>query len=91
MMLFGVLLVSHSRYDLAYRSPEKPRVGMTKERVLRAVAPDLYPYTDRAEGGRLEIVRYCFRADTLIAIDRFTVPIVTEKATEPPHGSRKHD
>ncbi|MFD0164482.1 histidine kinase [Streptomyces decoyicus] len=113
MMLFGVLLVSHSRYDLAYQSPEKPRLGMAKERVQRAVAPDddmaraaaagrepprpgsatgcLYPYTDRAEGGRLKIVRYCFRSDTLIAIDRFSVPIVTEKATEPPHGSRKHD
>ncbi|WP_406216150.1 sensor histidine kinase [Streptomyces decoyicus] len=113
MMLFGVLLVSHSRYDLAYRSPEKPRVGMAKEQVRRAVAPDddmaraaaagrepprpasatgcLYPYTDRAEGGRLEIVRYCFGTDTLIAIDRFTVPVVTEKATEPPHGSRTHD
>ncbi|WP_030985840.1 sensor histidine kinase [Streptomyces sp. NRRL S-1813] len=113
MMLFGVLLVARSRYDLAYQSPEKPRVGMTKEQVQRAVASDdnvaraaaagrepprpgsatecLYPYTDRSEGGRLEIVRYCFRSDTLIAIDRFTVPIVTEKATEPPHGSRKHD
>ncbi|MFG2826895.1 sensor histidine kinase [Streptomyces sp. NPDC048434] len=110
MMLFGVLLVDHSRYDLAYRSPEQPRVGMTREQVMRAVAPDddasraaaaghepprpgsatdcLYPYAGgKPEGGRLEIVRYCFRSDTLIAIDRFTVPMVTE-----PHGgSRTHD
>ncbi|MFI1204986.1 sensor histidine kinase [Streptomyces sp. NPDC020883] len=52
----------------------------------------LYPYVDNgSEGGRLEIVRYCFRADTLIAIDRFSVPMVTEKVTEPPHGRRTHD
>lgn len=110
MVLFGVLLVAHSRYDLAYERPERPRVGMTKEQVKRAVPPDdgasraaaeghepprppaatdcLYPYvSEDAEGGRLPVVRYCFRSDTLIAIDRFTVPMVTE-----PHGgSRTHD
>ncbi|RXS88418.1 two-component sensor histidine kinase [Streptomyces sp. TM32] len=110
MMLFGVLLVDHSRYDLAYRSPQPPRVGMTREQVQRTVAPDdpasraaaagrepprpgsatdcLYPYAgEKPEHGRLELVRYCFRSDTLIAIDRFTVPLVTE-----PHGGRRtHD
>ncbi|WP_093482155.1 MULTISPECIES: sensor histidine kinase [unclassified Streptomyces] len=110
MTLFGVLLVDHSRYDLAYRNPEPPRVGMTREQVQRAVAPDddasraaaagrepprphsatdcLYPYTnEKSAHGRLELVRYCFRSDTLIAIDRFTVPVVTE-----PHGGRgTHD
>jgi len=110
MVLFGVLLVDRSRYDLAHESPERPRVGMTKEQVQKAVPPDddasraaaaghepprppaatdcLYPYaSDRPEGGRLPIVRYCFRSDTLIAIDRFTVPMVTE----PPSGSTTHD
>ncbi|WP_435603283.1 sensor histidine kinase [Streptomyces sp. bgisy130] len=110
MALFGVLLVAHARYDLAYERPERPRLGMTKEQVKRALPPDdaavraaaagrepprrpaatdcLYPYaSDAAEGNRLPIVRYCFRSDTLIAIDRFTVPMVTE-----PHaGSRTHD
>ncbi|MCF3172845.1 two-component sensor histidine kinase [Streptomyces sioyaensis] len=110
MTLFGVLLVDHSRYDLAYRNPEPPRVGMTREQVQRAVAPDdvasraaaagrepprprsatdcMYPYTDaKSAHGRLALVRYCFRSDTLIAIDRFTVPVVTE-----PHGGRgTHD
>ncbi|WP_211117458.1 hypothetical protein [Streptomyces sp. RPA4-5] len=48
----------------------------------------LYPYaSERPEGGRLPIVRYCFRSDTLIAIDRFTVPMVTE----PHSGSTTHD
>ncbi|MHB6910281.1 sensor histidine kinase [Streptomyces sp. DB-54] len=52
----------------------------------------LYPYPrGTPKGGRLEIVRYCFRADILIAIDRFTVPMVTEKATEPPRGRKTHD
>ncbi|MFG2288274.1 sensor histidine kinase [Streptomyces sp. NPDC048595] len=52
----------------------------------------LYPYVDQeSKGGRLAIVRYCFRADTLIAIDRFTVPMVTEKVTEPPQERRTHD
>jgi len=109
MMLYGVLLVDHSRYDFAYRSPERPRLGMTKEQVQRTVVDDsasraaaagrepprpasatdcLYPYTNATSGKRrLEIVRYCFRSDTLIAIDRFTVPMVTE-----PHGgSTTHD
>ncbi|AZS69972.1 two-component sensor histidine kinase [Streptomyces lydicus] len=110
MMLFGVLLMEHSRYELAYQSPEKPRLGMTRGQVERAVAPDddasraasagrepprpasatdcMYPYAGgKPKGGRMELVRYCFRSDTLIAIDRFTVPIVTE----PPHESRMHD
>ncbi|MFJ4527283.1 sensor histidine kinase [Streptomyces nigrescens] len=110
MMLFAVLLVDHSRYELAYQSPEKPRLGMTRGQVERAVAPDddasraaaagrepprpasatdcVYPYAGgKRKGGRMELVRYCFRSDTLIAIDRFTVPIVAE----PPHESRMHD
>ncbi|MFJ3950893.1 sensor histidine kinase [Streptomyces libani] len=110
LMLFGVVLVDHSRYELAYQSPEKPRLGMTRGQVERAVAPDddasraaaagrepprpasvtdcVYPYAGgKPKGGRMELVRYCFRSDTLIAIDRFTVPIVTE----PPHESRTHD
>ncbi|MGW2390991.1 sensor histidine kinase [Streptomyces lydicamycinicus] len=110
MVLFGVLLVDRSRYDLAYERPERPRVGMTKEQVKQAVPADdeasraaaagrepprppaatdcLYPYaSERPEGGRLPIVRYCFRSDTLIAIDRFTVPMVTE----PHSGSTTHD
>ncbi|MEU9501014.1 histidine kinase [Streptomyces sp. NPDC048196] len=51
----------------------------------------MYPWgSGVAKGGRLEIVRYCFRADTLIAIDRFTVPIVTEE--DPTHpGRTTHD
>ncbi|AJT63105.3 hypothetical protein T261_1419 [Streptomyces lydicus] len=110
MMLFGFVLVDHSRYDLAYQRPERPRLGMEREKVERAVAADddmaraaaagrepsrpasatdcIYPYgASRAKGGRVEIVRYCFRSDTLIAIDRFTVPVVTE----PLHGRRTHD
>ncbi|MEU0007948.1 histidine kinase [Streptomyces sp. NPDC006314] len=53
-----------------------------------AAATDcMYPWgAGAAKGGRLEIVRFCFRSDTLIAIDRFTVPMVTE----PPRGSRTH-
>ncbi|MGY4971133.1 sensor histidine kinase [Streptomyces nigrescens] len=48
----------------------------------------MYPYTgEKLKSGRLELVRYCFRSGTLIAIDRFTVPMVTE----PPGGSRPHD
>ncbi|MEU9124449.1 histidine kinase [Streptomyces sp. NPDC048506] len=48
----------------------------------------LYPYVrSKPQGGRLAIVRYCFRSDTLIAIDRFTVPTVAER----PHESRAHD
>lgn len=110
MMMFGVLLVDQSRYDLGNPSPEQPRVGMSRGQVKRALAPDdsaaraaaaghepprpdsatdcLYPYAGTAaKNGRLELVRYCFRSDTLIAIDRFTVPIVTE----PHRGSRTHD
>ncbi|MFE6738387.1 histidine kinase [Streptomyces tubercidicus] len=110
MLVFGVLLVAHSRYELAYERPAPPRVGMTKEQLKGSVPADdgiaraaalghepprppsatecRYPYADNPpEGGRLPIVRYCFRSDTLIAIDRFTVPMVTE-----PHGgSRTHD
>ncbi|WP_310727020.1 histidine kinase [Streptomyces sp. N2A] len=52
----------------------------------------IYPWgAGVAKGGRLEIVRYCFRSDTLIAIDRFTVPMVTEKPTSPHPGSTTHD
>ncbi|QHC23546.1 sensor histidine kinase [Streptomyces sp. GS7] len=114
MMLFGLVLVHGAQFGAQYRSDEEPRVGMSRERVERAVSFDsdtvraaaagreparpvsatdcLYPYVEkRAEDGRLGIVRYCFRADTLIAIDRFTVPMVTEKVTEPPHGRRTHD
>ncbi|MFI9324853.1 sensor histidine kinase [Kitasatospora aureofaciens] len=48
----------------------------------------MYPYAGNSpKDGRLEIVRYCFRSDILIAIDRFTAPLVTE----PPGGSRTHD
>ncbi|UKY50324.1 sensor histidine kinase [Streptomyces inhibens] len=113
MMLFGLMLVVDA-YGPVYRSPEKPRVGMSREQVLRSVSGDddtvraaaagrepprpgsatdcMYPWgAGEAKGGRLEIVRYCFRSDTLIAIDRFTVPMVTEKATEPPRGRRAHD
>ncbi|GAU66454.1 putative two-component histidine kinase [Streptomyces sp. NBRC 110611] len=50
----------------------------------------MYPWVDtKAKGGRLPIVRYCFRSDILISIDRFTVPVVTEP--QPPRGSRTHD
>ncbi|MCL7493658.1 histidine kinase [Streptomyces sp. MCA2] len=42
---------------------------------------------EKLKSGRLEAVRYCFRSDSLMAIDRFTVPVVTE----PPGGSRTHD
>ncbi|OLZ64088.1 two-component sensor histidine kinase [Streptomyces sp. IMTB 2501] len=116
MMLFGLVLVHDAQFASHPRSGEEPRVGMSRERVERAVSFDsdtvraaaagreparpasatdcLYPYVDKGEGpkgGRLEIVRYCFRADTLIAIDRFTVPMVTEKVTEPPHERRTHE
>ncbi|MCX4825961.1 histidine kinase [Streptomyces sp. NBC_01142] len=113
MMLFGLVLVVDA-YGPVYRSPEKPRVGMSREQVQRSVAGDddavraaaagrepprpasatdcMYPWgAGVAKGGRLEIVRYCFRSDILIAIDRFTVPIVTERPTEPPRGSKTHD
>ncbi|WP_432144330.1 sensor histidine kinase [Streptomyces sp. bgisy084] len=114
MMLFGVVLVHYAHGGSEHRTPEEPRVGMTRERVQRVVAPDdygaraaaagrepprpasatdcLYPHPRGIpKGGRLEIVRYCFRSDILIAIDRFTVPMVTEEATEPPRGRKTHD
>ncbi|MGX1755351.1 sensor histidine kinase [Streptomyces lydicus] len=114
LMLFGVTLVAFAHHGREHPTPEQPRVGMTKERVERAVTPDddgaraaaagrepprpasatdcLYPFPRGIpQGGRLEIVRYCFRSDILIAIDRFTVPMVTEKATEPPRGRKTHD
>ncbi|MEU9119415.1 histidine kinase [Streptomyces sp. NPDC048506] len=108
MMLFAVLLVVNAQPP-DYRSPEKPRLGMTREQVERNVAGDdpatraaaagrepprpasatdcIYPWgAGTVKAGRLELVRYCFRSDLLISIDRFTVPMVTEKATEPPRG-----
>ncbi|MYT28123.1 MULTISPECIES: histidine kinase [unclassified Streptomyces] len=114
MMLFGIVLVHDAQLGAHHRSHEKPRVGMSRERVERAVSFDsdtvraaaagreparppsatdcLYPYVEEgAKDGRLEIVRYCFRSDVLIAIDRFTVPVVTEKATEPTRGRGTHD
>ncbi|WFB08594.1 histidine kinase [Streptomyces sp. LX-29] len=49
----------------------------------------IYPYgAGETKGRRLEVVRYCFRSDRLIEINRFLVPM----ATEPPRGSRRtHD
>ncbi|MFB6437881.1 sensor histidine kinase [Streptomyces sp. NPDC056411] len=114
LMFFGVALLAFAHRGSEHRTPEQPRVGMTRERVERAVAPDdqgvraaaagrepprpasatdcLYPFPRGIpKGERLEIVRYCFRSDILIAIDRFSVPMVTEKATEPPRGRRTHD
>lgn len=44
-----------------------------------------------ARKGRFRIARYCFRADSLIKIDRFSVPMVTERETAgapTPGGSR---
>lgn len=62
------------------REPRRPR----------SAQDCMYPWVDAgAKGGRLQIVRYCFRSDILISIDRFTVPVVTEP--QPPHGSRTHD
>ncbi|MEU8783460.1 ATP-binding protein [Streptomyces sp. NPDC048637] len=52
----------------------------------------LYPdASGRPEQGRIEIDRYCFRSGTLIALDRFTVPVMTEQVTEPPRRSGTHD
>ncbi|MFC7309469.1 sensor histidine kinase [Streptomyces monticola] len=119
MMMFGMVLVDQAKPGPDYANPEEPRVGMSREEVVRAAYGDsdqaraaaagreparpagttdcLYPYTPsgpeqdhrlqqlRAEG-RLELVRYCFTNDTLTAIDRFTVPMVTEptdSATRP--------
>ncbi|WP_431045940.1 sensor histidine kinase [Streptomyces sp. P1-3] len=66
------------RAAAAGREPPRPRSATTC----------IYPYAGgEAKGGRLEIVRYCFRADSLIAIDRFKVPMVTES----PRGGRTHD
>ncbi|TJZ56812.1 two-component sensor histidine kinase [Streptomyces piniterrae] len=113
MMLFGVVLVVNAQGP-AYRNPEPPRVGMSRDQVQRNVAGDdsitraaaaghepprprsatdcLYPYTDRTViGGRVQIARYCFRSDTLIAIDRFTVPMVTERSPNRPRRSTTHD
>ncbi|WP_432003134.1 sensor histidine kinase [Streptomyces sioyaensis] len=62
------------------REPRRPR----------SAQDCMYPWVDKpATGGRRQIVRYCFRSDILISIDRFTVPVVTEP--QPPHGSRTHD
>ncbi|MFG2888047.1 sensor histidine kinase [Streptomyces sp. NPDC048248] len=114
MMLFGLMLVHDAQIGAHYRSEEEPRVGMSRERVERAVSFDsdmvraaaagrepprpasatecLYPYVgEETKGGRLQIVRYCFRSDTLIAIDHFTVPVVTETVTGPSRGKRTHD
>ncbi|MGA4878795.1 sensor histidine kinase [Streptomyces lydicamycinicus] len=67
-----------SRAAAAGREPRRPG----------SATDCMYPYTgEKLESGRLEIVRYCFRSDTLIATDRFTVPMVTE----PPGGNRTHD
>ncbi|MEV5486121.1 MULTISPECIES: sensor histidine kinase [Streptomyces] len=73
---------SASRAAAAGREP--PRPGSATDCI--------YPYPGREpKGERLELVRYCFRSDVLIAIDRFTVPVVTEKVTGPSRGSRTHD
>ncbi|WP_369393558.1 sensor histidine kinase [Streptomyces sp. CG1] len=78
------------------------REGFPDNDVMRAVAAGreprrprsatdcMYPWADeKAKGGRLAIVRYCFRSDILISVDHFTVPVVTEP--QPPHGSSAHD
>ncbi|KIZ17001.1 histidine kinase [Streptomyces natalensis] len=50
----------------------------------------MYPWGfETPKGGRLPMVRYCFRSDILISIDHFTVPVVPEP--HPPRGSRTHD
>ncbi|MFI6767309.1 sensor histidine kinase [Streptomyces sp. NPDC050355] len=77
--------VGISDYDVtraaaAGREPRRPR----------SATDCMYPWVDAtAKGGRLQIVRYCFRSDVVISIDRFTVPVVTEP--QPPRGSRAHD
>ncbi|MDQ8704763.1 histidine kinase [Streptomyces sp. LHD-70] len=47
----------------------------------------MYPFTGNdpkhREEGEMELVRYCFTDDTLTAIDRFTVPLVTEPTDTP--------
>ncbi|MGE7435541.1 sensor histidine kinase [Kitasatospora sp. NPDC001175] len=59
------------------REPERPE----------SATDCLYPYVQsKPQGGRLDIVRYCFRSDTLITIDRFAVPMVTDGL----HGGRTH-
>ncbi|MGW1055847.1 sensor histidine kinase [Streptomyces sp. NPDC002521] len=68
------------RAAAAGREPRRPR----------SAQDCMYPWDDeQVKGGRLQMVRYCFRSDILISIDRFTVPLVTEP--RPPHGSRTHD
>ncbi|MGW5121265.1 sensor histidine kinase [Streptomyces noursei] len=69
------------RAAAAGREPPRPR----------SATDCRYPSTGAAKGGRLEIVRYCFRSDVLIAIDRFAVPLVTEPVTGVSQGSRTHD
>ncbi|MGW7578870.1 sensor histidine kinase [Streptomyces sp. NPDC054765] len=110
LMMFGLVLVDQAQFTSLPASGEEPRLGMTRERVKRAVGWDdtasraaatgheprrpgsatdcIYQHTsEEPKSGRLEIVRYCFRSDSLIAIDRITVPVVTE----PPAGSTTHD
>ncbi|MDI3418034.1 sensor histidine kinase [Streptomyces luteolus] len=47
----------------------------------------MYPFTGNdpkhREEGEMELVRYCFTGDKLTAIDRFTVPLVTEPTDTP--------
>ncbi|WP_328546293.1 sensor histidine kinase [Streptomyces platensis] len=110
LMMFGLVLVDQAQFTSLPASGEEPRLGMTRERVKRAVGWDdtasraaatghepprpvsatdcIYTNTsEEPKSGRLEIVRYCFRSDSLIAIDRITVPMVTE----PPGGRTTHD
>ena len=48
----------------------------------------LYPWSRSAKAdGPLPIERYCFRGDTLIAIDRFEVPIIWDPASPSPSPS----
>ncbi|NGO73461.1 histidine kinase [Streptomyces boncukensis] len=76
--------------DAVGRDDEPTRAAATGHEPRRpASATDcVHPWTDdRTGSGRLRIVRYCFRSDTLIAIDRFTVPL----APEPHRGGGTHD
>ncbi|WP_438487917.1 sensor histidine kinase [Streptomyces sp. S186] len=57
------------RAAAAGREPRRPR----------SAQDCIYPSVDEsAKGGRLAIVRYCFRSDILISITHFTVPVATE-------------
>lgn len=70
-----------ARAAAAGREPQRPR----------SATDCMYPYpwvNKKAKGERLLLVRYCFRSDVLISIDRFTAPMVTEPP--PPHGSTTH-